>query len=81
MVDTGVFISESILMRQIDLCNYWQKIKSETPDVIEYLAVDTTLSPEIVDFLGGANELLPEVELERVKVPRALDDYELAMIA
>jgi len=67
-------------MRQIDPCNYWQKIKSETPDFIEYLAADTTLSPEVVDFLG-ASKLLPEVELVQVDVLRALDDYELAMIA
>ncbi len=68
------------MMQQIEACNYWQKIKAETPEVIEQLAADTVLSPEVVDFFG-ANELLPEVEQELVEVPRALDDYELAMIA
>ncbi|MCF7970537.1 MAG: hypothetical protein K9L22_05145 [Methylococcaceae bacterium] len=69
-------------MRQIDPCNYWQQIKSETPELIEYLAADTTLSPEIVKFLA-ASVLLPE--LEQIEVPKViseeLDAYELAMIA
>jgi len=68
------------MMQQIEACNYWQKIKAETPEVIEQLAADTVLSSEVVDFFW-ANELLPGVELELVEVPRALDDYELAMIA
>jgi len=68
------------MMQQIEACNYWQQIKAETPEVIEQLAADTVLSPEVVDFFG-ANKLLPEVELEVVEVPRELDGYELAMIA
>ncbi len=71
-------------MQQIEPCNYWQQIKAEAPEIIEHLAVDTVLSPEIVDFLGGNVSLL-ELGLEQTSVPRAvhreLDEYELAMIA